>query len=211
MRRGANKTKTLRVYLTGEFMLEALGVVLTPDETLVCQARAGDRSACEELFQRHRGEAYRCAYRLLGREQDVLDVVQEAMLKAFCALGDFDGRSKFRTWLLRIVTNTAYDLGRGRRRRPGDLGGNKPPDHEPATIEDPAQRLHQQDQRREIDRALSRLSSTLRETFVLFAELGLSYKEIAETQNVPIGTVMSRIYAAREKLKANLDWDRLNG
>ena len=77
--------------------------------------------------------------------------------------------------------------------------------------EDPARRLHQQDQRREIDQALSRLSSTLRETFILFAELGLSYKEIAETQDVPIGTVMSRIYAAREKLKADLDWDKLNG
>ena len=80
-----------------------------------------------------------------------------------------------------------------------------------ASNEDPARRLHQQDQRREIDQALSRLSSTLRETFVLFAELGLSYKEIAETQDVPIGTVMSRIHAAREKLKAELDWDKLNG
>ena len=78
-------------------------------------------------------------------------------------------------------------------------------------IEDPARHMHQQDQRREIDQALGRLSSTLRETFILFAELGFSYKEIAENQDVPIGTVMSRIYAAREKLKADLDWDKLNG
>ena len=85
------------------------------------------------------------------------------------------------------------------------------PDHEPASDEDPARRLHQQDLRRDLDQALSRLSSTLRETFILFAELGLSYKEIAETQDVPIGTVMSRIHAAREKLQAELDWDKLNG
>jgi RNA polymerase sigma-70 factor, ECF subfamily len=191
-------------------MLEALSVVETPDETLVWQARAGDRSACEELFHRHRNESYRCAYRLLGHEQDAFDVVQEAMLKAFLALADFDGRSGFRTWLLRIVTNTAYDWGRRRKRRPGGRGGDESPGLETAISEDPARRLHQQDQRLKIDRALSRLSSTLRETFILFAEVGLSYKEIAETQDVKIGTVMSRIFAAREKLKAELDWDTLN-
>jgi RNA polymerase sigma-70 factor (ECF subfamily) len=58
---------------------------------------------------------------------------------------------------------------------------------------------------------LNRLSHTIRTTFVLFAELGLSYKEIAETQEVPIGTVMSRIHAAREKLQAELDWNKLSG
>jgi RNA polymerase sigma-70 factor (ECF subfamily) len=192
-------------------MLEVLSVVQTPDETLVWQALAGNGSAREELFYRHRSESYRCAYRLLGHEQDALDVVQEAMLKAFSALADFDGRSGFRTWLLRIVTNTAYDWGRRRKRRPGGRGGDESIDPEMANVEDPARHLHQQDLRNKIDQALSRLSSTLRETFILFAELGLSYKEIAETQDVPIGTVMSRIYAAREKLKAELDWDTLNG
>ena len=155
---------------------------------------------------------YRYAYRLLGHEQDALDVVQEAMLKAFSALGDFDGRSGFRTWLLRIVTNTAYDWGRRRKRRPGASAAEMSrPGHEPASDEDPARRLNQQDLRKRLDQALGRLSSTLRETFILFAELGLSYKEIAETQDVPIGTVMSRIHAAREKLQAELDWDKLNG
>ena len=133
------------------------------------------------------------------------------MLKAFSALGDFDGRSGFRTWLLRIVTNTAYDWGRRRKRRPNGRGGDDATSYEPASDEDPGRRLHQQELRRELDQALNRLSATLRETFVLYAELGLSYKEIAETQEVPIGTVMSRIHAAREKLQAGLNWDKLNG
>ncbi len=192
-------------------MVQTLSDVQTPDETLVRRARAGQKSACEELFDRHRGESYRYAYRLLGHEQDALDVVQEAMLKAFSALADFDGRSGFRTWLLRIVTNTAYDWGRRRKRRPGGRGGDEATNDEPASEEDPSRRLHQQELRRELDQALNRLSSTLRETFILFAEIRLSYKEIAETQGVPIGTVMSRIHAAREKLQAGLDWDKLSG
>jgi RNA polymerase sigma-70 factor (ECF subfamily) len=70
--------------------------------------------------------------------------------------------------------------------------------------------LYRQDLRAALDGALNHLSQTIRTTFILFAELGLSYKEIAETQNVPIGTVMSRIHAAREKLQAALDWDELS-
>ena len=192
-------------------MLEALTDVQTPDETLVRRARAGDCSAREELFDRHRGESYRYAFRLLGHEQDALDVVQESMLKAFSGLRDFDGRSGFRTWLLRIVTNTAYDWGRRRKRRPSGRGGDETTGPEPAVDEDPSRRLIQQDLRKKLDQALNRLSSTLRETFILFAELGMSYNEIAETQDVPIGTVMSRIHSAREKLQAELDWDDLNG
>lgn len=192
-------------------MLDTLTCVQAPDETLVQSARAGDRQARDELFQRHRNESYRHAYRLLGNEQDALDVVQEALLKAFSAIEEFDGRSGFRTWLLRIVTNTAYDWGRRRKRRPGARGGDEAGGNEPAMDDDPARGLHQQDLRRRLNQALDRLTPTIRTTFVLFAELGLSYKEIAETQRVPIGTVMSRIHAAREKLQAELDWDALNG
>jgi RNA polymerase sigma-70 factor, ECF subfamily len=191
-------------------MLDTATSVQTTDETLVRRARSGDQPARDELFQRHRGQSYRLACRLLGNEQDALDVVQEAMLKAFSALDEFDGRSGFRTWLLRIVTNSAYDWGRRRKRRQSGRGGDNLTSHEPALDDDPAQRLHQQDLRRILDRALDRLTPTIRTTFVLFAELGLSYKEIAETQSVPIGTVMSRIHAAREKLQYELDWDTLS-
>jgi RNA polymerase sigma-70 factor, ECF subfamily len=191
-------------------MLDTLTGVDTPDETLVQSARTGDRLARDELFVRHRNESYRLAYRLLGNDQDALDVVQESMLKAFSAIQEFDGRSGFRTWLLRIVTNTAYDWGRRRKRRAVARGGDDAGGPEPATHDDPARGLHQQDLRHRLNQALAHLTPTIRTTFILFAELGLSYKEIAETQHVPIGTVMSRIHAAREKLQAELDWDTLN-
>jgi RNA polymerase sigma-70 factor, ECF subfamily len=192
-------------------MFEALTDLQIPDETLVRLAREGDGSARDELFHRHRNVAFRVAKRLLGHEQDALDVVQEAMLKAFSALKDFDGRSGFRTWLLRIVTNAAHDWGRRRkRRREFGVGDDETDNLDPAIEDDPARPLRQQDLRLALEKALNRLSRTIRETFVLFAEGDLSYKEIAEMQNVPIGTVMSRIHAAREKLQADLDWNKLN-
>ena len=194
-------------------MLEVVTGVQTPDEKLVRLARDGDVSAREELFEHYRSDAYRYAYRQLGHEEDALDVVQESMLKAFSGLAEFDGRSAFRTWLLRIVINTAFDWGRRRKRKPGGRGGDEGDlaQYETATVDDPARGLHQQDLRAALDRALDHLSQTIRSTFVLFAELGLSYREIAEMQGVPIGTVMSRIHAAREKLQAELDWDELSG
>ena len=147
-----------------------------------------------------------------GTSKMRLDVVQEALLKAFSGLAEFDGRSGFRCWFLRITTNTALDWGRRRKRRPTQsLGEATPFLTEAASDDDPARRLYMQDLRRALDRALARLSPKIRTTFVLFAELGMSYKEIAETEEVPIGTVMSRINSAREKLQQTLDWDKLKG
>lgn len=185
----------------------------TPDdETLVRLARGGDRPAAEDLFTRHRGVAYRNAYRYLGNEPDAMDAVQDGMVKAFVGLHDFDGRSGFRTWLVRIVINAAIDLGRKRGRRATlgiASGGDEDDNHhrgiEPAVDDDPAKGLNRQDIRRALDAALAKLSPNVRAAFVLFAEAGLSYKEIAEAQNVPIGTVMSRLHYARQKLQGHLE------
>ena len=181
------------------------GVLATPDETLVELARGGDRPAREELFRRHWEIAYRVAYRLLGHEQDTLDAVQDGFLKAVTHLGDFDGRSKFGTWLLRVVTNAALDAGRKRRRRPALRLADAELDAVQAAAEDPARRLQNDDLRRTLDAALDRLSPPIRASFVLFAEAGLSYKEIAECQDVPVGTVMSRLHYARRKLQLYLE------
>ena len=189
-------------------MPEAAIAATVSDEHLVEQARGGDRSAVEELFKRHWAVAHRVAFRLLGHEQDAQDATQECMIKALAHLSDFDGRSGFRTWLLRIVTNAAFDSGRKRKRRP-TLGLGSPDGDsdgfEPVTFDDPTQTLRRQDLRRTLDAALDRISPKQRQTFILFAEAGLTYEEIAEVQSVPIGTVMSRIYYARTKLQSYLD------
>src|SRR5436190_15762717 len=87
------------------------------DEQLLVRHARGDREALEELFRRYRLLAYRVAHRLLGNEADALDAVQEGFVKALTHLPGFQGRSSFKTWLLRVVSNAALDLGRQRGRR----------------------------------------------------------------------------------------------
>src|SRR5919199_3131268 len=89
------------------------------DERLLGRFAAGERAALEELFRRYRLAAYRVAYRLLGNEADALDAVQEGFVKALTHLAGFQGRSTFKTWLMRVVSNAALDLGRQRGRREG--------------------------------------------------------------------------------------------
>jgi RNA polymerase sigma-70 factor (ECF subfamily) len=198
------------------------GVAAPDDETLVRLARQDSRSACEELFRRHRSVAFGVAYRLLGNEQDALDAMQDGLLRAFTGLKDFDGRSGFKTWLVRIVSNAAIDLGRKRGRRAmlwvstGSASDLDPPNGQAHRLDqsasdDPARELHRADLRRVLNAALARLTPKVRTTFVLFAEAGLSYREIAEVQNIPIGTVMSRLNAARQKLQSDPEIESLNG
>ncbi len=186
---------------------QVVRVAATPDEDLIDRALGGDIQAQGELLNRHLGLAYRVAYRLLGHDQDALDAVQDAYVKVLRHLAEFDGRSGFRTWLLRIVTNAALDLGRRRGRRLAvSLDSNEAAvDSATARHEDPGRNLNAADQRRLLDAALDRLSPAIRSTFILFAEAGLSYKQIAEAQGVPVGTVMSRLHFARQKLQQFLN------
>ena len=82
------------------------------DDSLLARFMSGERTALEVLFQRYRMPAYRVAYRLLGNEADALDAVQDGFVKALLHLPGFQGCSSFKTWLLRVVSNAALDLGR---------------------------------------------------------------------------------------------------
>jgi len=177
------------------------------DEQLLACFAGGRREALEELFRRYRAPAYRVAHRLLGREADALDAVQEGFVKALTHLDSFRGHSSFKTWLLRVVSNAALDLGRQRGRRetvrlPRDGVGDS--DGGPAVPGNPTRRLEQADLRGVLDEALAMLPEAQRRTFVLHADAGLSYREVAETLGISIGTVMSRLYYARQKLRAFL-------
>ncbi len=178
------------------------------DEQLLACYAGGHREALEELFRRYRTLAYRVAHRLLGNAADALDAGQEGFAKALTHLPGFQGRSTFKTWLLRVVSNAALDLGRQRGRREAlsldAFAGAERERIDPRTEEDPAAGLERADLRGLLDRALATLPEAQRRTFVLHAEAGLSYREVAEVLEISIGTVMSRLYYARQKLRAYL-------
>jgi RNA polymerase sigma-70 factor (ECF subfamily) len=176
------------------------------DEQLLASATAGDRPALEELFRRYRQPAYRVAHRLLGHEADALDAVQEGFVKVLTHLPSFQGRSSFKTWLLRVVSNAALDLGRQRGRREALVPAADPGEAEsgPLAWDDPTLGLERSDLRRALDAALASLPESQRQTFVLHVDADLSYREVADVLGISIGTVMSRLYYARQKLRALL-------
>jgi RNA polymerase sigma-70 factor (ECF subfamily) len=178
---------------------------LTPatDAELIPRILGGDRAALEEIFQRHRTVAYRVAYRLLGHEADALDAVQEAFTKALTHLKSFRGGSSFKTWLLRIVSNAALDLGRQRRRNQSFYVKSGPDESldSPDDLPAPDAGLERLDLRQRLNEALAALPEHQRRTFVLHVDGDLSYQEVADALGISIGTVMSRIFYARKRLQ----------
>jgi RNA polymerase sigma-70 factor (ECF subfamily) len=181
---------------------------LAGDDPLVARAARGDRHALEELFRRYKDPAYRVSYRLLGNPDDALDAVQDGFIKALTNLPGFEHRCAFKTWLLRVVSNAALDLGRQRRRRDelsavvterAAVEGGTTPDHA-----DPGREAEEADLRRALAAALQFLPEAQRRTFVLHVDGGLSYREVAEALGISIGTVMSRLFYARQKLRGLL-------
>jgi RNA polymerase sigma-70 factor (ECF subfamily) len=187
--------------------VSVLPLVVPPipsDAALLERFAAGDRSALDDLFRRYRMVAYRVAYRLLGREADALDAVQDGFVKTLRHLDRFRGHSSFKTWLLRIVSNAALDVGRQRKRDsriPQSPTENPPDRFGPANLPPADTELVRADLRQKIDSALARLPEVQRQTFVLHVDGGMSYREVADALGISIGTVMSRLFYARQKLK----------
>jgi RNA polymerase sigma-70 factor, ECF subfamily len=181
------------------------------DETLVRRTLAGDLTAFEQLVERHRAVLRRVAARIVG-EDEADDVAQDAFLRAFHRLGRFRGDSGFRAWLLRIAHNAALDALSRRRSRAledEDQAEGEAPIAEPRT---PAEQLEVRERRERLAAKLRLMQPTHRIVLVLRDLEGLSYEEIADITESPLGSVKGRLHRARreliEILRANTyDWE----
>ncbi len=180
------------------------------DETLVQAAQQGDMMAFEELVARHRDKIYARAFSMMRNEEDAIDLSQEAWVKGWQRLKQFQGESGFATWMTRIVINLCLDKLRKQKRwraesieeMDEESGGVER--QMPVVTVNPTERLERAELRQRIDRALGQLSDVHRTVLVLHEFEEMEYKEIAKAMGCSIGTVMSRLFYARRKMAALL-------
>ena len=179
------------------------------ERALIQRCIAGDATAFEPLVEKYRQRVWRLAYQVLHDREEAWDVAQEAFVRAFHSLPTFRGQSAFYTWLFRITVNVATDRHRQRGAQARAFGPERVSEEEWArTTPDPGggpeQQAARKEQRERIRSALDALPPKARTIIMLSDVEGLSYREIAEVLNCPIGTVMSRLHNARKRLKALL-------
>jgi len=176
------------------------------DQQLVNRVRAGDTNAFNFLVLRYQNRVAALVARFIKDHQEVEDVTQEAFIKAYRALHLFRGESAFYTWLYRIAVNTAKNslVARGSRPPTSDLDAGE------AELVEIGAPLHDQDTpegslataalKAAVEKAIEELPEDLRTAFTLREFSGLSYEDITEVMNCPVGTVRSRIFRAREAI-----------
>lgn len=180
------------------------------DEALVKAAQKGSTEAFEELVARHRDKIYARAFSMMRNEDSAIDLAQEAWVKGWQRLKQFQGEASFVTWITRIVINLCLDQLRKQKRTRADsieqldeeLGGVER--QMPVINPNPTERLERAELRQRIDRALGQLSYEHRTVLILHEFEEMEYKEIAKKMECSIGTVMSRLFYARRKMAALL-------
>jgi RNA polymerase sigma-70 factor (ECF subfamily) len=186
---------------------------MTQDETdqqLVQRVQQGDKSAFDLLVLKYQHRVLKLVSRFISDATEAQDVAQEAFLKAYRALPSFRGDSAFYTWLYRIAINTAKNALVSSRRRPVDfdLDLQDPEQYDRQAklkeIDTPEGVVLTEEIRKVVERAIQQLPEDLRTAIVLREIEGLSYEEIAEAMDCPVGTVRSRIFRAREAIDKRL-------
>ncbi len=176
------------------------------DQQLVEKVLGGNKNAFDMLVLRHQNRVAAIVARIIRDPKETEDVCQEAFIKAYGALRLFRGESKFYTWLYRIAINAAKNhiVSRGRRPPARDIEINELENAEHmivlGDIETPENTLNTEKLKKAIEDAIEALPSDLRTAFTLREFSGLSYEDITEIMDCPVGTVRSRIFRAREAI-----------
>ena len=181
------------------------------DKELVERAKQGDLRAFDMLVLKYQRRVFRLISRLIKNTSEVEDVAQETFIKAFRAIQQFRGDSAFYTWLYRIAVNTAKNHLFSKGKRPitlSELAKNEDSESydvlDAVSNESPEANLAGVQIAEAVNNAVSKLPEELSTAVILREMDGLSYEEIAEVMNCPIGTVRSRIFRAREAIAQEL-------
>ena len=180
------------------------------DDQLVARVQKGDKRAFDLLVLKHQFKVHAIVSKYVKDYDEVNDVVQEAFIKAYRALEAFRGESAFYTWLYRIAVNTSKNYLLARNRRPPsfdvDLGDaeNAELSSQLQNLDSPDNILSKNELETVIDVAIKGLPADLRNALILREFEDLSYEQIADIMDCPVGTVRSRIFRAREALEEKI-------
>ncbi len=173
----------------------------TNEAELVRRAQAGETQAFAELVMEHQGFVYNLALRSLGDAQEAEDVAQEAFVRAWQALSHFRGQSRFQTWLYRIVVNLCFTRLPRLRRELAALSEEEALDWPSESFSDPAASAERAEQQAFLHRQIESLPESYRLLVTLRFQQELSYEEIASIVSLPLGTVKTGIFRARQRLR----------
>ena len=181
------------------------------DQMLIQRIQQGDRASLNALIRKYELRAYQYAFRLTRNQDDASDIVADAFVRVNSALPNFKGNSAFTTWLYRIITNVFLDHRKRERNKVNlslDTSGTNEDGDIERQIEDDAASPHEEAEKSERERAfesaVGKLSEYQRAMIVMFHAEMLSYEEIAEALDLPLGTVKSRLNRARINLRDEL-------
>jgi len=176
------------------------------EQALIQRAQKGNHDAFAALVDEHQRYVYNLAFRIVKDENEALDLTQETFVRAWKALPNFKGQSQFRTWLYRIVTNLCYNRLPNLRRSLNDLGDDIMEEiREPsATFANPVSETELNETRKYLYQAIDSLDTNYKLLITLRYQNELSYEEIASTLNLPLGTVKTGIFRAKEQLRKSL-------
>lgn len=180
------------------------------DAILVRKVQQGDNAAFDVLVRKYQHKILKLVMRYVRDPSEAQDITQEAFLKAYRALPKFRGDSAFYTWIYRIAINTAKNFLVAAKRRPLDynLDLQDPAQYEMQArlkdIDSPERMMLTEEIRTTVNRAIDKLPEDLRTAIILREMEGMSYEEIAQAMECPVGTVRSRIFRAREAIDKRL-------
>jgi RNA polymerase sigma-70 factor (ECF subfamily) len=180
------------------------------DQALVARVQSGDKHAYDLLVLKYQHKIVKLVTRYVREPSEALDVAQEVFIKAYRAISKFRGDSAFYTWLYRIAINTAknYIIAQSRRPPGSDIDSTEAEQYSGADglreIATPEHTLLRDEIEKTVFEAIEALPEDLRTAITLRELEGLSYEEIADTMDCPIGTVRSRIFRAREAIDNRL-------
>lgn len=184
-----------------DFFKVATGTAVNETE-LVMRAQQGERNAFNELVILHARGVRNVIYRMCGDSQTAEDAAQETFIQAWLRISSFHPHASLRSWLYRIAINTAIDMLRKEKRiLPGDLDEMQLKDSRPG----PEAVVSQDERIAAVQQAVLSLPDASRAVLVLREYEGMSYQEIADALDIPVGTVMSRLNYGRKVLKEKLD------